>query len=53
MKEYRTNKVNTIFELTNSFKDDYNTKKKDKSQILNALDSCYVSETELFALLIK
>ena len=45
-KECRTSKVNMIFYLTNSFKDDYNTK-KEKTQIQNVLESRLVAGTGL------
>ncbi|MBU3821252.1 recombinase family protein [Flavobacteriaceae bacterium XHP0103] len=45
-KECRTSKVNMIFELTNSFKDNY-TNKKQKTQIQNALESRFVAGTGL------
>ncbi|WP_339915900.1 recombinase family protein [Yeosuana marina] len=45
-KECRTSKVNMIFELTNLFKDYYNSK-KEKTQIQNVLESHLVAGTGL------
>ena len=45
-KECRTSKVNMIFDLTNSFKDDYIIK-KEKTQIQNVLESRLVAGTGL------
>ncbi|SFZ95022.1 hypothetical protein SAMN05428642_10639 [Flaviramulus basaltis] len=46
-KECRTNKVNIIFDLTNSLKANYSKKKKKKTQIQNVLESRLVERTGL------
>jgi site-specific DNA recombinase len=45
-KECRTSKVNMIFELTNSFRDNYSLE-KEKTQVQNVLESCLVAGTGL------
>ena len=51
-KECRTNKVNMIFDLTNSFKANYIVK-KEKTQIQNVLESCLVAGTGFISLRAK